>query len=53
MNGNGVKDEVMVSDTSSFGTGMNLWFGMTTCDGTAVGVNITNGTVESPCTPPL
>ena len=48
MNGNGVKDEVMVSDTSSFATGMNLWFGMTTCDGTAVGVNITNGTVESP-----
>ena len=45
MNGNGVKDEVMVSDTSSFTTGMNLWFGMTTCDGTAVGVNITNGTV--------
>lgn len=48
MNGNGVKDEVMVSDTSLFNVGMNLWFGMTTCEGTAVGVNITNGTVESP-----
>lgn len=48
MNGNSVKDEVLVTDTSYFNVGMNLWFGMPTCDGTAVGVNITNGTVETP-----
>lgn len=45
MNGNGIKDEVAVLDTSAFGDGMNYWFGMVNGP---IGVNVTEGKVESP-----
>lgn len=46
MNGNGIKDEVAVLDTSYFGSGgIGYWFGMVNGN---VGVNVTDGTVESP-----
>ena len=47
MNGNGVKDEVIVEDASRFGCGINLWFGIPTCDGTSIGCNLTEDRVES------
>lgn len=47
MNGNGVVDEFAVEDTSRFSTGMNLWFGIPTCDSTGIGINLTEKRVES------
>ncbi len=46
MNGNGIKDEVAVLDTSHFGaSGIGYWFGLVS---DYVGVNVTDGIVESP-----
>ena len=51
MNGNGIKDEVAVLDTSTFsGAGINYWFGMVS---DYVGVNVTEGKVESPWYSPV
>ncbi len=47
MNGNGDKDEVLVEDASRFSCGINLWFGIPTCDDTAIGCNLTEDRVES------
>ena len=47
VNGSGTVDEYIVEDPSYFTTGMNLWFGIPTCDGTAIGINLTEGTVDS------
>ena len=47
VNGSGTVDEYIVEDTSYFSVGMNLWFGIPTCDGTAIGINLTEGTVDS------
>ncbi len=51
MNGNGVKDEVAVLDTSTFSaSGISYWFGMVS---DYVGVNVTEGKVESPWYSPV
>ena len=51
MNGNGIKDEVAVLDTSTFSSaGINYWFGMVS---DYVGVNVTEGKVESPWYSPV
>lgn len=47
VNGNGVVDEFAVEDTSYFSQGMNLWFGIPTCDNTSIGINLTEQTVDS------
>lgn len=47
VNGNGVVDEVIVSDTSYFSVGMNLWFGIPTTMSNSIGINLTEKTVES------
>lgn len=48
MNGNGVKDEVLITDTSYFQCGINNWFGIPTCDTNGMGINLTAGKVETP-----
>lgn len=51
MNGNGIKDEVAVLDTSLFSSaGINYWFGMVS---DYVGVNVTEGTAGSPWYSPV
>ncbi|MGN1070859.1 MAG: hypothetical protein ACI4P5_10600 [Candidatus Fimadaptatus sp.] len=47
INGNGVKDEVIDADTSRFYTGMNLWFGIPTCENNSIGLDLTNGKAVS------
>ncbi|NLG24993.1 MAG: extracellular solute-binding protein [Clostridiales bacterium] len=51
MNGNGIKDEVAVLDTSLFSaSGIGYWFGMVS---DYVAVNVTDGVVESPWYSPV
>lgn len=46
MNGNGMKDEMLIADTSTFSNnGINFWFDMVS---DYVGVNVTDKKVESP-----
>lgn len=47
VNGNQIKDEIMLVNTNGFTVGMNLWFGIPTTTGDSIGINLTEQTVES------
>ncbi len=47
VNGNGIKDEILLVNTNGFATGMNLWFGIPTTTSDSIGINLTEQTVSS------